>query len=71
MAKKRITVTVDPDVAAFLYEVPNTSAVVCEAVREYRARQLERQLEAAYSEDHKESAELAAEWEPADAEVDE
>ncbi len=71
MAKKRITVTVDPDVAAFLFEVPNTSAVVCEAVREYRARQLEKQLEAAYSEGRGESAELAAEWEAADAEVDE
>jgi hypothetical protein len=71
VAKKRITVTVDPDVAAFLYEVPNTSAVVCEAVREYRARQLEKQLEEAYSEGRDESAELAAEWEPADAEVDE
>jgi hypothetical protein len=71
MGKKRITVTVDPDVAAFLYEVPNTSAVVCEAVRDYRARQLERQLELAYTEDRDEAAELAAEWEAADAEVDE
>jgi len=71
MGKKRITVTVDPDVATFLYGVPNTSAVVCEAVREYRARQLERQLEAAYTEDRDEAAELAAEWEAADAEVDE
>lgn len=70
MGKKRITVTVDPDVAAFLYEVPNTSAVVCEAVREYRARQLERQLEVAYTEDRNDAAELAAEWEAADAEVD-
>lgn len=71
MGKKRVTVTVDPDVATFLDEVPNTSAVVCEAVREYRARQLERQLEAAYTEDRDEAAELAAEWEAADAEVDE
>lgn len=71
MGKKRITVTVDPDVAAFLYEVSNTSAVVCEAVREYRARLLERQLEVAYTEDRDEAAELAAEWEAADAEVDE
>ncbi len=71
VGKKRITVTVDPDVATFLYEVPNTSAVVCEAVREYRARLLERQLEVAYTEDRDEAAELAAEWEAADAEVDE
>jgi hypothetical protein len=71
MAKKRVTVTLDPDIADYLYEVPNTSAVVSEAVREYRARQLAKELEAAYSEDHDESAELAAEWEPADAKVNE
>jgi hypothetical protein len=71
MAKKRITVTVDDDVADFLYSAPNTSAVVCDAVREYRARQLEKELETAYREDAEASAELASEWEPADAEVGE
>jgi len=71
MGKKRITVTVDTDIAEFLYEMPNTSAVVSEAIREYRARQLEKELEAAYSEDRDESADLAAEWEAADAEVGE
>ena len=71
MAKKRITVTVDEDIADFLYEVPNTSAVVSDAVRDYRARQLEKELEAAYREDAADNADLAAEWEPADAEVNE
>jgi hypothetical protein len=71
MAKKRITVTVDDDIADFLYEASNTSAVVCDAVREYRARQLEKDLEAAYREDAEATAELASQWEPADAEVDE
>ena len=71
MAKKRITVSVDEDIANFLYEVPNTSAVVSDAVREYRARQLEKELEAAYRNDAAENADLATEWEPADAEVDE
>lgn len=71
MAKKRITITIDDDVADFLYSTPNTSAVVCDAVREYRTRQLEKELENAYREDSKETAELASEWEPADAEVDE
>ena len=70
MAKKRLTVTVDDDIAEFLYRTPNTSAVVSEAVREYRARQLERKLEEAYREDSSESAEIPAEWEPADAEVE-
>lgn len=71
MAKKRITVTVDEDVADFLYTTQNTSAVVCDAVREYRARQLEKELEAAYTEDAAATAELASEWETADAEVEE
>ncbi len=71
MAKKRITVTVDEDVASYLYSAPNTSAVVCDAVREYRARQLEKELEVAYTEDAAATVEIASEWEPADVEVDE
>jgi hypothetical protein len=71
MPKKRITVTVDEDIAEFLYGASNTSAVVSEAVRDYRARQLEKELEAAYCEDSADSAQLAAEWETADAEVEE
>ena len=70
MGKKRITVTLDPELADYLYELPNTSLAVSEAVREYRARQLEKELENAYREDHDESAEIAAEWAPADAEVE-
>jgi len=70
MTKKRITVTVDEDVAEHLHEMSNTSAYVSEAVREYRARQLEKELETAYREDREESAKLAAEWESADAEVE-
>jgi len=71
MSKKRITITVDEPVAEYLADLPNTSAVVCEAVREYRARELEKELEVAYREDAAESAEINAEWEPADAEVEE
>lgn len=71
MTKKRITVTIDEDVADYLYRAPNTSAIVCEAVRDYRDRQLEKELEVAYREDAAASAELAAEWESADTEVEE
>jgi len=71
MAKKRITVTVDDDVASYLHDQLNTSAVVSEAVRDYRARQLEHELETAYREDADATANLATEWETADAEVDE
>ena len=71
MTKKRITITVDEPIAEYLADLPNTSAVVCEAVREYRARELEKELESAYREDASESAEINAEWESADAEVQE
>ncbi len=71
MPKKRITVTVDEPIAEYLADLPNASAMVCEAVKQYQARELEKQLEAAYREDAAESAELNADWEPADAEVDE
>ena len=71
MAKKRITVTIDEPTAKYLSDVPNASAVVCEAVRTYAAKQLELELDAAYREDAAENAEINSEWESADAEVDE
>ena len=71
MAKRRITITVDEPIAEYLADHPNTSAVVCEAVREYRARELEKTLDAAYREDASESSVINAEWESADAEVQE
>jgi len=71
MAKKRITVTIDESTAEYLSDVPNVSAVVCEAVRKYAARELQRELEVAYREDAAENAAINAEWESADAEVNE
>ena len=71
MTKRRITVSLDSDVADYLDSVPNKSRVVCEAVRGYVADELERELEEAYRADRRESAQLAAEWESADPELDE
>jgi hypothetical protein len=71
MPKKRITITVDEPVAEYLAGLQNTSAIVCEAVREYHARELEKVLEAAYQDSATESAEINAEWEPTDTEVEE
>jgi len=71
MPKRRITVSLDEEVAGYLDEVPNRSLVVAEAIREYRARELERTLEAAYREDHEEAEAIAEDWAGADAEVDE
>lgn len=71
MGKQRVTVSLDEDVVTYLETVPNRSAVVTEAVRLYRERQLERELEMAYRAGRKESLEIASEWEAADAAVDE
>ena len=71
MPKKRITITVDEPIAEYLADLPNTSAVVCEAVREYRARELEWSLETAYQDSAAESAKINAEWESTETEVEE
>lgn len=70
MSKKRIIVTVDPDVADYLDSVGNKSLVVSEAVRSYRATELRCKLERAYRTDREESARIAADWVPADADPD-
>lgn len=69
MSRRRITVTVDEDVARYLDQAPNRSARVCDAVREYRARRQERELAAAYAEDREDSERIAAEWVGTDAPV--
>ncbi|MGD8815725.1 MAG: hypothetical protein PVJ51_00970 [Acidobacteriota bacterium] len=71
MSKTRLTVTVDPDVAEYLDTVDNKSLVVSEAVRSYCAGALQRELEQAYRADREEAARIAAEWAPADADLDE
>ena len=71
MPKKRITITVDEPVAEYLADLPNTSAIVCEAVREYQARELEKVLEAAYQDSAAESADINTGWESTDTEVEE
>ena len=57
--------------AEYIRSAPNASALVAEAVEQYRARVLEGELEAAYREDAEESARINAEWESADAEIEE
>jgi len=71
MGKHRLTVSLDEDVVTYLETVPNRSAVVGEAVRLYRSRELEKELEAAYLADREESLQIASEWEAADAAIDE
>ena len=69
MKKIRLTVSLDRDLAEYVRSAPNASGLVAEAVEEYRARALERELADAYREDSDEAARLNAEWESADAEV--
>jgi hypothetical protein len=70
MSKVKMTISVDEEIAGYLREAPNASAVVAEAVEVYRAQKLEQRLEAAYQEDAAASEALNREWEPADAEVE-
>ena len=49
----------------------NASALVCDAIRAYRARELARRLEVAYRADLSEAERINADWESADAEVSE
>lgn len=71
MKKIRLTVSLDPSIAEYIRSAPSASGLVAEAVEEYRARALERELEALYREDAGEAAVLNAEWESTDAEVPE
>ncbi|HEX9699917.1 MAG TPA: hypothetical protein VGD06_10695 [Acidobacteriota bacterium] len=71
MSKIKLTVSVSEDLATYLRSKPNASAVVAEAVEEYRVRELEELLETAYREDAPESERLHEEWKPVDAEVTE
>jgi hypothetical protein len=70
MRKVKMTISVAEEVAEYLRSTEGVSSTVEEAVSEYRARLLERELEQAYAEGATESAEIDAEWREADAEVD-
>ena len=69
--RTRMTVSVPADIAEYLRSTSNASAVVCEAVALYRARELDRRLEEAYRADGAEAEQLNREWEGVDAEVSE
>jgi hypothetical protein len=71
MSKTRMTISVESDIATYLRSAPNVSFVVSEAITQYRAKELERRLEAAYRENAEESERLNHEWESADSEIDE
>ena len=69
--RTRVTISVPTDIAVYLRSTRNASALVCDAIRAYRARELARRLEVAYRADHTEAERINAEWESADAEVSE
>ena len=69
MSKAKLTISLDQELADYLRSTPSVSSTIAEAVAEYRARELEAELEAAYREDAAEAEELNREWEPANADV--
>ena len=71
MSKIRLTISVEPAIAEYIRSAPNASALVAEAVEEYRTRAFERELEEAYRADAGESARLNSVWASADAEIEE
>ena len=70
MSKVKMTISLPQNTALYLREKPNASAVVAESVEIYRARELERDLEAAYRADASEAESLNREWQGADAKVE-
>lgn len=69
-----MTISVAEDVAEYLRSTDGVSSTIEEAVSDYRARLLERDLEAAYRAGAEEAQTLDTEWGTADApeqEVDE
>ena len=69
--RTRVTISVPTDIAAYLRSTRNASALVCDAIRAYRAREQARRLEVAYRADRNEAERINADWESADAEVSE
>ena len=65
-----MTISVAEDVADYLRSADGVSSTIEEAVSEYRARLLERELEAAYREGAAEAEVLDAEWREADADAE-
>ena len=69
--RTRMTISVPTDIAVYLRSTRNASALVCDAIRAYRARELAHRLEVAYRADRSEAERINADWESADAEVPE
>ena len=67
--RTRVTISVPTDIARYLRSAPNASALVCEAIRAYQARDLARRLEDAYRADCAEAERINREWESTDAEA--
>ena len=69
--RTRVTISVPTDIALYLRSTRDASALVCEAIRAYRARELARRLEEAYRADRAEAEWINRKWGDADAEVPE
>lgn len=68
MSKVKLTISIDEDLADYLRDTPSISSTISEAVEEYRARALEKELEEAYLADAAEAERLNEIWKSVDAE---
>ena len=66
MSKVKMTVSLPEEIAGYLRSTSGISSTIAEAVTEYRARELDQVLEAAYREDAPEAEQLNRKWESVD-----
>ena len=71
MSKAKLTISVDAELAEYLRSTPSVSSTIAEAVKVYRARELEAALEEGYRDDADEAKQIHREWSDVDVELDE
>jgi len=70
MSKVKLTISLSEELAHYVRAKPNSSGFIAEAVADYRLRELEHCLEAAYREDAAESDALNRIWRGVDSEIE-
>jgi hypothetical protein len=71
MGRVKMTVSLPEEIAVYLRSTSSISSTIAEAVTEYRTRELDRVLEAAYQEDAAAAELLNHKWEAVNVEPEE
>ena len=66
MKRVNLTISVDPELAAYLRGTSDVNSTISEAVKLYRERELETALEEGYREDSGEAERIHREWSKVD-----